>query len=131
MRPHLVALIFAMMPTGTIAGSSSYICRITDFLAAPGEGNPVAAAQQAMETPLAIDRLTGRAIHPIIGNSSFPIVKVLDPGGDGWSFKSFASSETSNGHTSIVYIEVDEFAEGFEKPLLAMSNGFAFSGSCM
>lgn len=90
----------------------------------------MAVAEEAMKTPLAIDRSTGRSIHPFLGNTSFADVRVLDDGDDGWSFKSLATTAPSNGHAHATFLEVYEFAEGVEKPFLAIAEGFAFTGVC-
>lgn len=110
------------------AGPTSYICTITDFLGPPGM--PIGTAEMAAETTLAIDRITGRVIHPILGNTSFPFIEVIDPGSDEWSFKVFARSAADGPHMHVWYYQVDEYETGLVKPFLAVGEGFAFVGSC-
>jgi len=80
-----------------------------------------------METTVAIDRKTGRVIHPVIGNTSFNYVTLLNEGSDSWSFKVLADSG-KGGH--VRYYEVHEYDEGAAKPFLAVSDGIVFAGEC-
>lgn len=80
-----------------------------------------------METTVAIDRDTGRVIHPTIGNTVFPVITVLNRGSDQWSFKVMADSG-EGGH--VRFYEVHEYVEGTVKPLVAVVDGIAFWGTC-
>ena len=80
-----------------------------------------------METTVAIDRGTGRVIHPVIGSTSFNSVTVLNKGSASWGFKALADSG-EGGH--IRYYEVREYNEGAVKPFLAVADGMAFFGEC-
>ncbi len=76
-----------------------------------------------MEDTVAIDRVTGRVIHPVIGNTSFNNVTLLNEGSASWGFKAIADSG-EGGH--IRYYEVHEYDEGASKAFLAVADGIAF-----
>jgi len=127
MRNLLLGLLL-IAPHGLMAGSSSYICQITDFKI-PGTNTKDREwlGETAMETTVAIDRKTGRVIHPVIGNTNFNNVTLLNEGSASWSFKAFADSG-EGGH--VRYYEVHEYDEGEAKPFIAVANGVAFLGEC-
>lgn len=123
-------LVLALSTSGTPGGPLSYLCEITSYLPADGEAGPEDwVAENAMDTPVAIDRASGMVIHPYIGNSTFLHREVLDPGSEEWGFKVIAySSPQPNRH--LRYVEAQEYAEGPEKPFLAVSDDVAYAGTC-
>ena len=127
MRSLLLGLLL-VVPHSLTAGPSSYVCQITDFKI-PGANteNREWVGETAMETAVAIDRETGRVIHPVIGNTSFNSVTLLNEGSDSWGFKALADSG-EGGH--IRYYEVHEYDEGAVKPFLAVADGIVFFGEC-
>ena len=130
MKPILALLL--LLASHAQAGSNTYLCQITGYLSPPGtETNVLWVASAAMKTPLAIDRMTGRAVHPSLGNTSFPDVRVLDPGGEGWTFRVVARSQFPHEvHGHVRYYEVHDYVEAQHKPLLVIGEGFAFTGLC-
>jgi hypothetical protein len=85
--------------------------QITDFKI-PGSNtkNREWVGETAMETTVAIDRATGRVIHPIIGNTSFNYVTLLNEGSAlAWSFKALADSGAGG---NVRYYEVHEHVLG-------------------
>lgn len=127
MRNLLLGLLL-IAPHSLVAGPSTYICQITDFKI-PGTNTEDREwlGETAMETTFAIDRKTGRVIHPVIGSTSFNNVILLNEGSASWSFKAFADSGDGG---NIRYYEVHEYDEGAAKPFLAVSDGIAFFGKC-
>tara|TARA_R110002049_G_scaffold306707_1_gene505645 strand:+ start:2209 stop:2595 length:387 start_codon:yes stop_codon:yes gene_type:complete len=127
MRVLFFALI-VLAPSSISAGISSYICEITDFKM-PGADteNREWLGETAMKTSVAIDRRTGRVIHPVIGNTSFNNVTLLNEGSASWSFKVFADSGEGG---NVRYYEVHEYDPGATKAFLAVSDGIAFIGEC-
>lgn len=125
---NLILGLLLVFPQSLMAGLSSYVCEITDFRI-PGTDteNEEWVGEAAMETTVAIDRKTGRVIHPTIGNTSFNNVTLLNEGSASWAFKSFADSG-EGGH--IRYYEVHEYDEGPVKTFLAVASGIAFFGEC-
>lgn len=126
-RSLFLSFLF-VVPHSLAAGLSSYVCQITDFKI-PGENtkNREWIGEAAMETTVAIDRRTGRVIHPVIGNTSFNSVTLLNEGSASWGFKALADSG-EGGH--IRYYEVHEYDEGAIKSFLAVADGIAFFGEC-
>ncbi|MFG6552462.1 hypothetical protein [Sulfitobacter sp. 1A16808] len=125
--PLLILTLLA--PNSLMGGPSSYICEITDFNIPGGDvENREWVGEAAMETTVAIDRKTGRVIHPTIGNASFTNVTVLNEGSPSWGFKVLADSG-NGGH--IRYYEVHEHDVGATKAFLAVSDGIAFIGRCL
>ncbi len=122
-------MALAIQLTSASAGPSSYVCQILGFQVAPGPNSDDLqwVGDLAMKTSVAIDRNTGRVIHPSIGNTSFQQVILLNRGSAGWSFKSIADS--GNGG-NVRYYEVQEFAEGPNKPFVAIADGIAYWGTC-
>ena len=129
MRGLLLGLLL-IAPHDLVAGPSSYICQITDYKV-PGSNinvkNSEWVGEAAMETTVAIDRKTGRVIHPVIGNTSFNNVTLLNEGSASWGFKAFADSG-AGGH--VRYYEVHEYDVGAVKAFLAVADGIAFLGEC-
>lgn len=122
----LVFLLIA--PHHLVAGQSSYVCQITDFqIPDKNIENMDWVGETAMETTVAIDRKTGRVVHPVIGNTSFNSVTLLNEGSRSWAFKALADSG-QGGH--IRYYEVHEQDEGAVKTFLAVADGIAFFGEC-
>ena len=75
--------------------------------------------------------MTGRVIHPALGNTFMARLEILDPGGEGWSFKVVARSlSVGEGHGHLIYHEVHEYFAGSQRPFLAIVEGFAFTGLC-
>ncbi|WBU58729.1 hypothetical protein [Paracoccus sediminicola] len=133
MRSYVITLLlllglFLVAPHGLAAGPSSYICQFTNFKI-PGTNteNREWVGEKAMETTVAIDRITGRVIHPVIGNTSFSNVTLLNEGSASWGFKALADSG-EGGH--VRYYEVQEYDEGDVKTFLAIADGIAFFGEC-
>jgi len=127
MRSLLLGLLLAT-PHGLVAGPSSYVCQITDFKI-PGTNTDGRewVGKTATETTVTINRRTGRVIHPIIGNTNFNNVTLLNEGSASWGFKALADSG-EGGH--VRYYEVHEYDEGAVKAFLAVADGIAFFGEC-
>lgn len=114
------AIAVAATPFTVSAGPSSYVCDIDGcHTAIP----PDAIGEMAMETPLAIDRTTGLAIHPVIGNNNHNEVTLLNRGSADWACKVIADS---GGGGNVIYYEVQEYVDGPDKPLLVIAGGIAY-----
>jgi hypothetical protein len=129
-----VTLVSSAADDSARAASSSYICTIETYQY-PGDENPGDRylGELALETTVAIDRRTGATIHPVLGNTSFRKTTVLNAGSNDWSFKVLSESGTGSGAPvggHVIYVEVEEWAEGFRKPFLAVAQGIAFLGYC-
>ena len=85
MKP-LVALIL-LAASSLHAGPTSYICEITGH-GYHAERPPAPKLRGLAEDPLTIDRMTGRVIHPALGNTFMARLEILDPGGEGGSSRS-------------------------------------------
>jgi hypothetical protein len=117
------------------AAPFSYICTVQSYHdpEGPNDGSDW-LGKMAMETTVAIDRRTGAIIHPVLGNTGYRKTTVLDFGGEEWSFKVLSES----GHLpndppiggNTLYVEVEEFDEGFQKPFVAIQGGTAYLGYC-
>lgn len=125
---RLLLGLLLVAPHGLAAGPSSYVCQIASFKT-PGTNTESRewVGETAMETTVAIDRGTGRVIHPVIGNTSFNNVTLLNEGSASWGFKALADSG-EGGH--VRYYEVHEYDEGAVKAFLAVADGIAFFGEC-
>lgn len=127
---HILLLsLLLIAPHGLAAGPSNYVCQITSF-EIPGTktSDREWVGETAMETTVAIDRRTGRAVHPVIGNTSFNNVTLLNEGSQSWGFKALADSG-EGGH--VRYYEVQEYEKGAVKTFLAVADGIAFFGECL
>lgn len=110
------------------AGPSSYTCSIENFHSPSSMSKSFDwIGQQAMKSQVGIDRNTGRVIHPVIGNTSFNEVTLLNRGSANWSFKALADS--GNGG-NVRYYEVHEYSDGAAKPFLAVADGLIYFGWC-
>ena len=125
---NLITGLLLIVPHVLMAGPSSYVCDITDFRI-PGTNteNREWVGETAMETTVAIDRRTGRVIHPVIGNTSFNNVTLLNEGSASWGFKAFSDSGEGG---NVRYYEVHEYDESAVKTFLAVADGIAFFGEC-
>jgi hypothetical protein len=124
-----LAAVLALLPGVPNAGGGSYVCEIDGFQLPPAQDAELLewVGELAMETTVAIDRETGRVIHPVIGNTSFNDITVLNRGSGSWSFKALADSG-DGGH--VRYYEVSEYVESAEKPFVVVADGIAFWGTC-
>jgi len=125
---NLITGLLLIVPHVLMAGPSSYVCDITDFRS-PGTNTEDREwlGETAMKTTVAIDRVTGRVIHPVIGNTSFNSVILLNKGSASWSFRALAG-DGQGGH--VRYYEVREYDKDEAKPFIAVADGIAFFGEC-
>jgi hypothetical protein len=125
----VAAAAMAIFPSLSTAGPTSYSCEIEGFKISPAEGSEQLewVGMNAMKTTVGIDRMSGRVIHPSIGNTSFNEIKLLNSGSSDWSFKVVA--DDGNGGW-VRYHEVKEYWLGLDKPFLAVAEGILYWGSC-
>lgn len=91
-----------------------------------------------VEDEIILDRQTGKVFHPEFGNESYEYREILDSGSSQSSFKVIAYSKLSsprmsgeNGFRNFTMFTVSDFAEGHEKPFLAISGGLSMGyGVC-
>ena len=98
------ALMLVQTAGAANAGPSSYYSEIEEFRLVD-EVSSGHFAQEAMSSPIAIDRKTGRVVHPWVGNTSFLEVILINRGSDSWSFRSVAHSGPAG---PAAYYEVKE-----------------------
>ena len=125
-----LAATLIVLPQSPSAGPTSYVCEITGFQIPPAPDAELRewVGKEAMKTTVAIDRMTGRIIHPVIGNTSFTHVTLLNRGSRlAWNFKALADSG-DGGH--VRYYEVHETVPDPKKTFLAVADGIAFWGTC-
>lgn len=83
---------------------SSTCCEIEEYRPAD-EASSGHFAQEAMSSPIAMHRITGRVVHPWVGNTSFLEVILINRGSNTWSFRSV----TRNGPAGpAAYYEMKE-----------------------
>jgi hypothetical protein len=125
----VAAAAMAIFPSLSTAGPTSYSCEIEGFKIPPAEGSEQLewVGINAMKTTVGIDRMTGRVIHPSIGNTSFNEINLLNFGSSDWSFKVVADDGEGGW---VRYYEVEEYSASVQKPFLAVADGILYWGSC-
>lgn len=126
----VAALSLICHPITVEAGPTSYVCELSGFQIVSGQLDETLqwVGENALRTSLAIDRITGRVIHPSVGSTGFKDVTVLNPGSSDWSFKAVASSVDGGW---VRYYEVKEYEEGLTKGFVLVADGHAYWGTCL
>ncbi len=128
--PNALAGLIVFLATAPVsAGTTNYTCEISEILM-PGQGKEVAdyTLQRVQKDKLIIDRETGRAFHPTLGNTSGGKIHIVDRGSSQNSFK--ALRVISGVGSYVDYYEVKEYTSGPVKPMLLVNSGAAYSGVC-
>jgi hypothetical protein len=137
MKPTLASLTLATLSTlvsPAHAGPFSYECEIKSVqqLSDEGflvEGLPIYKVGDSFH----IERATGVVLGGGIGNSSYPVRQVLDPGSAESGYKLLTLSNTvpgTDGSRNAIYIEVKEWAEAFIKPFVVFTGTHVIAGAC-
>ena len=128
----LATSIFAI--NNLYAGPVEYKCEINYeyFLTSSGELKEEKRIYKGEK--FHIERPTGTVLGGGLGNHFYPTKKIIDPGSKEQNFKLLYLSKhvvgTENGKNA-VYIEVNEYAETYEKPFVVITNTKVLSGICI
>ena len=74
-----------------------------------------------------VDKATGRMNGGVTNHNANTAPNVIDPGGDQQAYKVIT---TFGPYTSVAYLYVAEFTEGYEKPFMHRKDGNLLSGTC-
>ena len=122
-----------------VAHANSIRCKLVQVLELNADGslqqNGLASAYA--QNDLVVDMATGTIYHHGFGNESYPIKTVLDAGSRSSSFKLLSSSipgpasDFENAtFVNTVFLQIDVWAEGFEKPFIVVEGQNVGTGVC-
>lgn len=128
----VLGVLVMLMAAAPVAkpGTTSYICQIIRTASLIPDETSKWFADEAKKNTAAIDRKTGRVIHPVIGNTNFAAIEVIHAGSSQNSFKALAQTLPGRRGNFVRYYEVREFHEGFQKPFLAVVDSTVYFGTC-
>ncbi len=115
------------------SASSSYVCTVAGVYSHSSDGTLVDSEKPPyLGAKFNVDRASGEVLGDI-GNSTYPIKQVLDPGGPEQSYKLIWMSPVVKGTESgrnIGTLEVKEYAEHRSKPFVLNDGMFIMAGTC-
>ena len=128
----LAASIFTI--NNLSAGPVEYKCEINYEYSLASSGELKEGKRIYKGEKFHIERPSGTVLGGGLGNHSYPKKMIIDPGSKQQNFKLLYLSKpilgTENGKNA-VYIEVNEYAETYEKPFVAVTNTKVLSGICI
>jgi hypothetical protein len=138
MRLATFALVAGLFNTNAL-NAYDYHCTLTDALSLTDDGKlePHPLKETVMKTQAVVETETGKVFHPEFGNTFYRFIEVLDRGSTISAFKVVAYSEEGTrldegvgSFRNAVYFELRTYAEGPQKPFLAITNSFIAYGTC-
>jgi hypothetical protein len=130
---RLSILAFLGISTHAWSGPNQYECTISEDLVLTSEGLLDSSEQIYLGGVFHVERATGVVLGGGLGNSTYPIKQIIDPGGTDQSFKllwiSAPVASTEAGRNS-VYLSIREYEDKFLKPFLAVASSHVVSGVC-
>lgn len=130
---NILIIGFLTLPLICLADDFSYECEINGEYIFGEKGNLISDEKIYSGQKFNVDRKSGVVLGGGVGNSSYPAKEVLDPGGKEQSYKLIWISKDvvgTGGGKNVVYLSVEEFAEGLEKPFVLVAGSRTLSGLC-
>jgi len=112
--------------------NDGYVCEIKSASSLNNVGEIVKseAYSNTAGTKFSVDRNSGEVVGKWLKTGDFNDPLVLDRGSDEWSFKLVAVYRETPDNGILMYISIEEFADGKLKPFWAHRLGIIYSGMC-
>ncbi|MBU3030310.1 hypothetical protein [Paracoccus marinaquae] len=132
------ALVLLQVLAGPSFGAS-FRCKLVEVKTLRSDGllDPHPLSDDFSDDIMIVDRETGTVFHPKFGNETYGERQVLDYGASESSFKVISlsplSSSPSEGEApfrNTVYLQIETFADGSNKPFIAVSGVAIGMGVC-
>ena len=133
-RLLLLTVIFALLHShSSWGGEKEYHCTIKSVFNLNGDGNLKSFGNNSLLTTFIIDKTSGLVKSSWLGNEVWPTKTIIDSGSSKQSFKLLTLSEDvigTNGGKHAQYLQVEEYAETFEKPFMHTDGKIVATGVC-
>ena len=115
------------------SASSSYVCSVAGVYSLSTDGILADSGKSPyLDAKFNVDRTSGVVLGDV-GNSTYPIKQVLDPGGPDQSYKLIWMSPVVKGTEAgrnVGVLEVKEYSESRSKPFVLNDGMFIMAGTC-
>ena len=126
-------VLFLCFSPFVFSASSSYVCRVTGVYSLSTDGILADSRKSPyLDAKFNVDRASGVVLGDV-GNSTYPIKQVLDPGGPEQSYKVIWMSPLVKGTETgrnVGFLEVNEYSEHRSKPFVLNDGMFIMAGTC-
>lgn len=127
----LLLMLFLTLPV--FANPFSYSCKITSEYNLSSDGELLLDNKIYAGSEFKVDRKTGVVLGGGVGNSSYPIIEVLDSGEQGQTYKLLMLSKTITGTSNgrnVMFLNIREYETGDKKPFTLLVNTRVLTGLC-
>jgi len=132
MKRMSLALFLCFSPF-VFSASSSYVCTVAGVYSLSTDGVLADSGKSPyLDAKFNVDRASGVVLGDV-GNSTYPIKQVLDPGGPEQSYKVIWMSPSVKGTETgrnVGFLEVNEYSEQRSKPFVLNDGMFIMAGTC-
>ncbi|WP_444902174.1 hypothetical protein ACJJIG_04390 [Microbulbifer sp. SSSA007] len=133
MKRALLGILICVCPVLSFSGPFAYECNIKNEFQLNSDGQLVTEYKIYSGKFFNVDRKTGVVLGGGVGNSSYKIKQIIDPGGKEQSFKllwiSHQITGVEGGHNS-AYLTIKEYNENFLKPFILVLPNSMLTGTC-
>lgn len=126
-------VLFLFFCPFVFSASSSYVCTVAGVYSLSTNGILADSGKSPyLDAKFNVDRASGVVLGDV-GNSTYPIKQVLDPGGPEQSYKVIWMSPLVKGTETgrnVGFLEVNEYSEHRSKPFVLNDGMFIMAGTC-